>query len=277
MIIYVVLYDISPLKLDKNYQKVNNLIMSLLLSIFMSLLSISSFVPMQESKIIASCCYLYSHPSFESEKIYDDNGQAVVLNLGDKIEIIQDDGGDFVLAKEAEHEGYIYRYYISATGEQLVYPSFNGTLRKESLLFDNNLVQTAITLKEGERLFLYDGYDDKREYTPVQVVLEDGSLYNGLILTSNIKPDGISSLLIIGITIIAASVTIILSLIFIKKSKDKKKKQKNWFCKIFKHSLWVFFYGSNPWKSGKSFVKIYEKAVIKELNNENFYKRFRKN
>lgn len=227
MIIYVVLYDISPLKLDKNYQKVNNLIMSLLLSIFMSLLSISSFVPMQESKIIASCCYLYSQPSFESEKIYDDNGQAVVLNLGDKIEIIQDDGGDFVLAKEAEHEGYIYRYYISATGEQLVYPSFNGTLRKESVLFDNNLVQTAITLKEGERLFLYDGYDDKREYTPVQVVLEDGSLYNGLILTSNIKPDGISSLLIIGITIIAASVTIILSLIFIKKSKDKKKKQKN--------------------------------------------------
>lgn len=219
--------NISPLKLDKNYQKVNNLIMSLLLSIFMSLLSISSFVPMQESKIIASCCYLYSHPSFESEKIYDKNGQAVVLNLGDKIEIIQDDGGDFVLAKEAEHEGYIYRYYISATGEQLVYPSFNGTLRKESILFDNNLVQTAITLKEGERLFLYDGYDDKREYTPVQVVLEDGSLYNGLILTSNIKPDGISSLLIVGITIIAASVTIILSLIFIKKSKDKKKKQKN--------------------------------------------------
>ena len=112
---------------------------------------------------------------------------------------------------------------INYSGTQKTRYTKSGIINGKQAAFK----KAIITLKEGERLFLYDGYDDKREYTPVQVVLEDGSLYNGLILTSNIKPDGISSLLIVGITIIAASVTIILSLIFIKKSKDKKKKQKN--------------------------------------------------
>lgn len=193
----------------------------------MVLSSMVTFVPGEEAKIIASSCYLYSESSFSSEYvIYEDS--PVTLSLGDEVEIISDDEGDFLFVSlpSTEIEGYVYRYYVSASNAQVVYPTFNATLRKDSALYDNNLLQTDITLKSGERLFLYDGYDDKREYTPVQVVLEDGSLYNGLVLTTDIKPDGISSLLIVGITIIAASATIILSLIFIKKSRDKKKKKK---------------------------------------------------
>lgn len=55
----------------------------------------------------------------------------------------------------------------------------------------------------------------------VQIVLEDGSLYNGYMLKADIEPDGISATLIVGITIIVAVATIILSLLFIKKKKKK--------------------------------------------------------
>ena len=46
----------------------------------------------------------------------------------------------------------------------------------------------------------------------MQVVLEDGSLYNGYMLTKEVSPDGISGLLVAGISIIIALVTIVLSI-----------------------------------------------------------------
>ena len=82
---------------------------------------------------------------------------------------------------------------------------------------------TGLIAKKDTRIFIYSGFNEKKQYTPVQLVLEDGSLYNGYIKTADIKPDGISSLLIIGISIIAAAVTIILSLVFIQKKNKKKK------------------------------------------------------
>lgn len=197
--------------------------MSLLLSIFVSLVSLVSFTPEQEAKIIASSCYLYSESSFSSECVtYQD--QPVILKNGDMVEIVADEG-QFVKVKIASKvvEGYVYRYYISATNAQDVYPTFNATLRTNSNLYSFDLEQVLTSLEEGTRLFLYDGYDDKQEFIPVTVVLEDGTLANGLVATSDIKPDGISSLLIVGITIIAACVTVLLSLIFIKKYKNNKK------------------------------------------------------
>ena len=63
--------------------------------------------------------------------------------------------------------------------------------------------------------------DSEEDFVAVQIVLEDGSLYNGYMLKADIEPDGISATLIVGITIIVAVATIILSLLFIKKKKKK--------------------------------------------------------
>ena len=189
----------------------------------MSILSLTSFSN-NNAKITASSCYLYSEASFSSEFILQDNNP-YLLKFNDEVEIVMEEN-DFVQVQipNTEISGYVYKYYLNTNQSQTVYPVFNAELRNDSLLYDDLIKKTDITLKKGQRLFLYQGYDETKEYTAVQVVLENGIVFNGNILTKDIKPDGISSLLILGITIIAACVTIILSLIFIKKIKNKKNK-----------------------------------------------------
>ena len=109
---------------------------------------------------------------------------------------------------------------------QYIYPVTNATIRNDTKIYDLQLSDSELPLaKKNTRVYLYNGFDDKKEYTSVQIVLESGELYNGFIKTADIKPDGVSGLLIAGISIIAASVTVILSLVFIKKKKKSKKKE----------------------------------------------------
>ena len=180
-----------------------------------------------EAKVIVSRSYLYTSDNFSSEKVsftQDESTILVVLEHGDSV-TIKFFSGDFAyVSTEDEKEGYIYKYYISDNISQSVYPVFNASIRKDSTIFDIDKNATQYTAKKGSRVYIYKGFNDKEEYTAVQIVLEDESLYNGYILTEDINPDGVSGLLIIAISVIIATVTIILSLIFMKK---KKKKDKN--------------------------------------------------
>ncbi len=176
--------------------------------------------------IIASKCYVYYEKDF-SKKIEID-GKAVYLNHGDNVTILEEEG-DFALidCDNIEFEGnkYVYKYYLSQNKAQNIYPVFNGKLRRNAMLYDNDLKEKVI-LKKNTRVFIYEGFK-KGEYTAIQVLLDDNAPYFGYIKTENIKPDGINGLLIAGISIIVAAVTIILSLVFIKK-KNNKKKQKQY-------------------------------------------------
>ena len=180
-----------------------------------------------EAKVIVSRCYLYTASTFNSDKVTyveDENTVLVVLNHGEKVNV-QSFDGDFAFVKTAnEKEGFVYRFYLTDNESQSVYPVFNGTIRKDTTIFDIDIKATEYTAKKNTRVYLYQGFDDKKEYTAVQVVLEDESLYNGFILTSDIKPDGVSGVLIVAISIIVAAVTIILSLLYIKKKRPDKKK-----------------------------------------------------
>ena len=197
--------------------------MKVFLQVFAILLSTLSFTPSQSVRVIASYCYLYSEPSFESEVVLDD-GKPYMANLGDTLTIVSDSDGDFALVSvpDTDISGYIYKYYITANSSQIVYPVFNGETRRESVLYDIDKQPTSYTLQSGQEVYIYSGFEDDQEYTAVQVVLEDGSLYNGYIKTSDLAPDGISPLLIAGIAIIVAAVTVILSLVLIKKVKKRK-------------------------------------------------------
>lgn len=175
----------------------------------------------KEAQIISSKCDLYLQPSFASEKLKD--GETVVSFKHGSIVLVKELSEDFALIEKDEIEGWAYKYYLTQNTSQDVYPVFNGKIRNNTSIYDIEMKDTGLIAKKDTRIFIYSGFNEKKQYTPVQLVLEDGSLYNGYIKTADIKPDGISSLLIIGISIIAAAVTIILSLVFIQKKNKKKK------------------------------------------------------
>lgn len=198
--------------------------MKMFLPILAVILTMSNLSVGDSGYIISSRAYLYSEASFSSEKVML-NDEEVVLYHGQNLTIIaeQDDFVQIELTYNGENiEGFVYKYYVTNTTSQTVYPVFNGSVRRDTMVYDIDL-QPQYNIKSGQEVYIYSGYDDDDEYTAVQVVLEDGSLYNGYVLTQDLQPRGVSPLLIVGISIIAACVTVILSLIFIKKVKKNKK------------------------------------------------------
>ena len=181
-----------------------------------------------EAKVIVSSSYLYKTDSFEADYVSYQEEDATILvkvKYGDKV-VVNNFNGDFAyITTNDNFEGYIYKYYLTDNSSQVVYPVFNASVRRETTVFDINQEETSISLKKGTRVYIYEGFNDKKEFTAVQIVLEDQSLYNGYIKTENVKPDGVSGLLIVAISIIVAAVTIIMSLLYIKKKKTKKNKE----------------------------------------------------
>ena len=192
--------------------------MNLVLSFLMVLLGAFSLTPNGEYIITASSCYLYEDASFDSAKVQSDN-KDMILKHG-QIVIFENEENEFCLVtiKNTEKSGYVYKYYISDNSSISYYPVFNATIREDTPLQNDS----QIILKQNQRIYLFDGFDNKRELTPVQFIDENGTLMNGFIPTSNIKPDGVNRLLIIAIPLIAAIVTVTLSIIFIRKKKKKK-------------------------------------------------------
>lgn len=197
--------------------------MKMFLPVLAVILSMSSFSNSNSGYIISSRAYIYSEASFSSKKITYDS-QEVILSHGQEISILEEQG-DFlyinITIKQNVLSGYVYKYYVTSSAPQTVYPVFNGSVRRETVLYDIDFMPTEYKLKAGQEVYIYKGYD-RKQFTAVQVVLDDGTLYHGYINTQDLEPQGISPLLIVGISIIAACVTVILSLIFIKKVKKKK-------------------------------------------------------
>lgn len=191
--------------------------MSLLLAVI-SLFSCFAYAPSQV-EVLASSCYLYQNASFESQKVLDGENE-LILQHGDILTIIQDDEKFYLVETENKIQGYVYKFYVSSVDNYYIYPTFNATVRNENaIVYDLEKSPTQIKAKVGQEVYLFEGYSSSNKFTAVQIVLEDGSLYNGFMLTTDIVPKGISSTLIIGISIIAAVATIVLSLVFIKKKK----------------------------------------------------------
>jgi len=205
-----------------------------LFMISLFILSIFSFITIDKScfaleigidaKVIASECCVYKNADFTSDKIkISIEGQEVAYKLthGEIVEVLIEEG-DFIKIKSSQEiEGYVYKYYLTQNSSQTRYPVFNASIRNDTTIYDINLNDSGFKVLKGERVFIYKAYSEKKDYTAVQVVLEDQSLYNGYILTKDVKPDGISGILIAGISVIAAAVTIILAIVFIRKKKKK--------------------------------------------------------
>ena len=178
----------------------------------------------QSATVIASRCNLYKNADFSSEKVMTTTEQESVeyfLQHNDVVDVLEIEN-DFALVETTDEiEGWVYKYYLTQNSSQTVYPVFNATIRNDSVIYDMDLNESGFEVKKNQRVYVYKSYSEKENYTAVQVVLEDQSLYNGYVLTKNVNPDGISGLLISAISIIIAGVTIVLSIVFIKKKKKK--------------------------------------------------------
>lgn len=183
------------------------------------------------AQIIATKCNLYEDASFSSDKVYveDDEENTVIITLrfGDQVQV-QETQGDFAFVTTSKGvQGWVYKYYLSQTASQQIYPVFNGTIIKETLIYDIDGISTGFVATKGARVFLFEGFDSKSEKpTAIQIALEDGILFSGYVATDCVEPDGVSKTLIVAITIVAAATTIILSLVFIRKKVKKKKEKK---------------------------------------------------
>ena len=194
--------------------------MSLILSFFFLLNTLSIYSVNQELTVISSYCYIYSSPSFlESEKITIEN-EPYLLYHNDKVEYLEEKNNFYkVKICDKDITGYVYKYYLTSNTSQSLYPVFNASIRKDTLIYDIDKNPTDYIATKGQGVYLYNGFDDKNEFTAVQIVLENGDIYNGYIKSQDISPNGVSNLLIVGISIIAACVTIILTIVFLKKKK----------------------------------------------------------
>ena len=177
------------------------------------------------ASVIASHCQMYERADFSSQVVTDEEGQIIYLHHNQKVEVLSIEG-DFAQVETAENvQGFVYKYYLTQNTSQVVYPVFNASvIADDAKIYDMDLADTGFRLQKGTRVLVYKSFSEKKDYIAVQVVLDDGSLYNGYMLTKEVSPDGISGLLVAGISIIIALVTIVLSIVFIKKKKKDKKR-----------------------------------------------------
>ncbi len=176
------------------------------------------------ASVIASRCQMYERADFSSQVVTDADGQIIYLRHNQQVEVISIEGDFAQVETQEDAQGFVYKYYLTQNTSQVVYPVFNASvIADNAVVYDMDFADTDFRLQKGDRVLVYKSFSEKKEYTAVQVVLDDGSLYNGYMLTKEVSPDGISGLLVAGITIIIALVTIVLSIIFIKKKKKDKK------------------------------------------------------
>ena len=177
----------------------------------------------KQAKVIASYCNVYTDADFSSEKItvlIGEEEKPLTLKHNEIVDLLELENDFAKIKTENEIEGYVYKYYLTQNTSQVVYPVFNASIRNNTQILDMDL-QPVQEVEKGTRVLIYKGYSEKEGYTAVQVVLGDQSIYNGYVLTKDVNPDGISGLLITGISIIIAAVTVILAVVFIKKKKKK--------------------------------------------------------
>lgn len=125
-------------------------------------------------------------------------------------------------------DGYIFSDLVVPKANVITaIPNFNAKTNKScKVLFleDNIYVESEISLEKNSNIFLYEGFNGKKQYTAISFVHENEVLY-GYLETKNISPNGINPAIIYSLIIIIALLGIIFAWIFMKNKKIKIKKK----------------------------------------------------
>jgi hypothetical protein len=178
--------------------------------------------------VTANQASVFAEASLTSEKI-------ATLEHKDEIEIefengsakiFDGDGYSFYLTTNLEQNGYVLVDLVVPKKTLLVtIPSFNAQTNdaaKVYFLSDEQYVESEITLQKSQRIFLYQGYDSKKDFIAVAFVYENEVVY-GYLEKSVISPDGINPTILTVTILIIALLGIIFALVFMKKKKKTPK------------------------------------------------------
>ena len=178
-------------------------------------------------QVVASQCFLFEDKSFDNP-IKNNSQENLIIKHGEKLKVLQDEDQGFIKIEyinEESYQGFVYARYVTYNElTQEVYPVFNASvIENDVIVYNLDESPTNKILSKGKELYLYEGYIKKTEFTCVCFVDEDGSLFYGKIKTKQLAPYGINAGVITGIVVAVSCVTIILLLIFMKKTKKQKR------------------------------------------------------
>ena len=171
--------------------------------------------------VLSDSTPLYSAPSYSAEQIIE-------LDFNQQLVLLSDETtNDFyyvsVTINDDNFEGYVPAEIVGEKAEnQESLLSYNATLLNDAVIYSAIDQSEICTLKKGERVFLYEGYNQKADFLAVRF-WHDNKITIGLIKTEDVKPDGVNPALIVSICAIVALVTIIFILFGVTKKKRHKK------------------------------------------------------
>ena len=178
--------------------------------------------------VSANAAVVFETADLTSEKLE-------TLNYGTLVEVATEDGSakvfenssyKFYFVTHNETSGYVIMDLLTPQGQTITaIPNFNGKTNAACPVYrleGENYVETGISLEKKQKIFLYEGYNRKKEFTAISFVYENEVMY-GYIKTSAVDPNGINPIIITCICLIAAILGITFAWMFIKGKKKKKK------------------------------------------------------
>ena len=187
--------------------------------------------------VTANQATLFAEANFASSKLSTlPNSTQVLVEMQDDKPVEYDSNGYvfFKVLNFQGQDGFVYADLLTPqTNVVTAIPGFNAQTAKQCNVYflqDNSLVQSEISLSKGERVYLYQGYDntltfDGNKYNAIAFVNNNEVLY-GYLPTENVIPDGVNPVLITCIVVIIALLGIIFAWLFMKNKKVKIKKSK---------------------------------------------------
>ncbi len=176
--------------------------------------------------VTANVATVYSAPDLSAEKLS-------TLSHKNELEVEFEDGlvkeylgSGFVFfhTTNLEQDGYVICDLVVPKQKYLqTIPEFNAKTNAKAkvyFLVDGKYVASEITLSKHQRIFLYQGFNRKKEFNAVAFVYENEVVY-GFLKESAIDPDGINPIIISVACVAMAAIGIILALVFMKRKKIK--------------------------------------------------------
>lgn len=121
--------------------------------------------------------------------------------------------------------GYILSNLVCKKTETITsIPNFNAKTNGECFIYflENNIYEKSeIKLLEKQEIFLYEGFDQNKDYTAIAFVKDNEVMY-GFVQTKYISPNGINPVIIAAASVVMAALGIAFALVFISGKKKKK-------------------------------------------------------
>ncbi len=176
--------------------------------------------------VTANKATVFAEADLTSEKLYVLNHKTEVKIEfeNDNPKVYNENGFVFFKVESADNMGYVLADLVIPKTDFLeTIPKFNGRTNGKATVYfleDGKYVASEITLPKHQRIFLYEGFNRKKEYNAVAFVYENEIIY-GYLKESAIDPDGVNPVIITVVCFAIAAIGIILTFVFIKKKKTK--------------------------------------------------------